>query len=189
MSLEEYWAYRLAPIPRSGNWEPPPLAHNRDQAEKMRADEISVLEQWTDPTAIQQRRRRFEIWEAVCNARTRTAAENACRLWAAFDPESTFPALLLSMIPQWLAVTRDRRFPKSRTANDTRLAYLSAGMAGACMGISPLTAFHRIRTIKHETGGPLWNDNANRCECWRCDRDREMQAFDAVVDLAHRERP
>lgn len=189
MSLEEYWAYVVADMPRRANWEPLPLASNREQATRMRADEIAGLTRWVDPTAIQHRQKGLEIWQALWQARTPVAVERACRRWIAFGPDPAFPTLLRAKKTPFLAMKDAPRFPQSPGADDTRLSYLAAGMAGACLGISPLTAVQRVRTMKHLPGGPLWNENAQRCDCWRCDRQREMQAFDAIVDAARKGDP
>ncbi|MEQ1574389.1 MAG: hypothetical protein ABL993_09110 [Vicinamibacterales bacterium] len=186
MSLEQYWAYSLAEVPRLSVEELPLLSQNREHAEKRRADEIASLTRWADPVAIQQRHKGFEIWQALGKARTAVAVTQACQRWIAFGPDPVFPTHLLAMTAQFLAMRRDRRFPQSPTANEARLTYIAAGMAGACVGISPLTAIHRVRTLKHEPGGPLWNQNTQQCDCWRCDRAREMKAFDAVVDAARK---
>jgi len=186
MTLEEYWAYLLLSEGHPPDPAPPPLAPNREQAEKLRAGEIAALTRWAEPAVIKNRQKGFEIWEALWKARNRSAVENACRRWSAFGTDQVFPTHLLTKEKQFLEMKREARFPRSEFADDARLTYLSAGMAGALAGISSKTAIHRLRTMKHAPGGPLWNENARRCECWRCDRDREMKSFDAIVDAARR---
>ncbi len=129
------------------------------------------------------------LWQGLWQARTPAAVERACQRWMAFGPDPTFPTHVLALKSQFLAMKRDQRFPQSPATDDTRLNFLAAGMAGVCIGISPRTAIHRVRTMKHQPGGPLWNENAQRCDCWRCDRAREIQAFDAIVEAAQKADP
>jgi hypothetical protein len=122
----------------------------------------------------------------LCQARTPAAVQQACGRWAAFSPKDVSPARLLAYTSSFVAMKRDQRFPHSLSADDARVSYLSAGLAGASIGVSPLTAIHRLRTMKHEPDGPLvWKEFPQpRCHCWRCDRDREMKAFDEIVAAA-----
>jgi hypothetical protein len=190
MSPEEYWAYHLAKLPGGTlDWGPPPLAKNREQAARLQADEIAALARWADPAVIQRRQEGVEIWHAIWRARTLPAAERACRRWIAFSADPAFPTHLLVGKTFLLTITGDARFPTTPAADDTRLNMLAAGMAGASIGISPRTAIHRVRTLKHEAGGPLWNDNASRCECWRCDRAREVQVFDTLIGAFTKDTP
>ncbi len=192
MTLEEYWAYFLLGERREPEWRVPPLSQNRQQAQKLRADDMADLTRLVDPTAIQHRQKGVEIWQALWQALSLPAVEKACRRWIAYGPDAAFPTHLLAHKKPFLVMKRDPRFPRSEFADDARLTYLAAGMAGILTGISPQTAIHRLRTMQHATGGPLWNDHeyVQRCQCWRCDRERDVKVFDAIVEAARKaERP
>jgi len=78
---------------------------------------------------------------------------------------------------QFLSMKQNQRFPRSNYADDSRLEYLARGMAGAVLGMSPMTAIERLRNMKHTLGGPLWvtaqgnyalPSDDQYCGCWRC---------------------
>ena len=70
---------------------------------------------------------------------------------------------------------RNKRFPRSNYGNDARIDYLARGMAGILVGVSPMTAIERLRNLKHAPGGPLWNTDERRCDCWRCHLKRSNE--------------
>ena len=127
---------------------------------------------------------RCEIWKALWNARTYRQLFSACERWDKL-PEirgrnlktgrsyesglGIFPDLVRKNASRFLSLRRDSRFPKSSWANDdSRLSFIAQGMAGVMIGISPRTAIHRLRTLKHGPGGKLWDENKKRCICTRC---------------------
>ena len=190
MSLEEYWAHVCTRrLPKAPEVPWPPLSANRELAETMWAEEIAQLTRLTDAKAIERRQSGFEIWQALWQATTPAAVKKACRRWADLNAEDPFPKHLVALINQFLAMKSDPRFPRSPGADDARLNYMAAGMAGVCIGISPLTAIHRLRTMKHAPDGPLvWEGLPQRkCHCWRCDRARQMNAFKEALEAFRKE--
>lgn len=198
MTAEQYWAYFVAQEPRSyltekgklSEWAPPPYSANREQAQHLLAEEIAYLKRSVkdEPAIAQDRDKGLVIWQALWKARTATAVEAACRLWSGWRIETAipFPDLLLANQRHFLTLVKSVDFPRSESGDDARLAYLSRGMAGVSMGISPRTAVHRLRTMRHDSKGPLWSATARRCLCWRCDFGKDVKVFDRVVEAARR---
>src|SRR5205823_5138617 len=57
-------------------------------------------------------------------------------------------------------------------------------MAGAILGVSPMTALERLRNMKHTSGGPLWVISQQSyalppaeqyCGCWRCSIEKSNE--------------
>jgi hypothetical protein len=63
---------------------------------------------------------------------------------------------------------RNKRFPTADYADDARMEYLARGMAGAILGVSPMTAIERLRNLKHGPEGLLQSEIEPDCDCWRC---------------------
>ena len=72
---------------------------------------------------------------------------------------------------------RNRRFPRSSYADESRLEYLARGMAGVMMEVSPMTAMERLRNMKHTVGAPMWNETEKWCGCWRCRLQRSHALY------------
>jgi hypothetical protein len=90
---------------------------------------------------------------------------------------TSFPEHVVQNVAQFLSMKRNKRFPRSTYADAARVDYLSRGMAGVLVGVSPMTAIERLRNMKHAAGGPLWvsrqgncvlPENEQHCGCWRC---------------------
>ena len=127
---------------------------------------------------------RREVWKALRNARTYGQLLSACERWDKLpeirgrNPQTgrlyesglgIFPDRVRKNASKFLSLTRDSRFPKSTWANDdSRLSFIAHGMAGVMVGISPRTAIHRLRILKHGPDGKLWDENKKRCTCTRC---------------------
>ena len=201
LPAEKILGRKLPKGPRQSVWE--------DFAELHRAQEIqNVLGML--PEEVYERLERREIWSALWRARTLAALEDACQRWERLvleeirkqlegAPDDRHRAKIKArMIPEFaahiraeskrfLAMTRNKRFPRSDYADDSRLDYLARGMAGIMAGISPMTAIERLRNMKHEPGGPLWVErecwteadgsrkegpllepSSQYCNCWRC---------------------
>ena len=193
MNVAKYWADFLShdpPRSRRADWEPPPLAAHRAQVERLQKEELAWLKQRFEPERILARSRGLKIWDALWRARTIPTLADACKRWIGlhheedWDHESllppgrnVYPVRILDHAKQFLAMERDRRFPRSEHANNSRRDYLARGMAGLDLGLSPLTAIERLRNLKHGPGGPLWYDHAHRCSCWRCLLLKEQDTF------------
>jgi hypothetical protein len=194
MNVVEYWTDFLSEEPtrpRSSDWEPPRFEHNKSRIERLQRDELEWLRHHSDQKLIQERSEGLKIWEALWRARTLPALAEACKQWISFHKlgdwsagedlipgrSVAYPVRILDNAKQFLAMKRDSRFPRSAQADDGRLDYISRGMAGIHIGLSPLTAIERLRNLKHSPGGALWNERARRCSCWRCFLVKDQQDF------------
>ena len=199
MSLAEYWADFLSQEPsrsRPADWQPPRLAAVKGHVESMRRDEIEWLKLRSDPERIKAQSAGHRVWDALWRARTLPTLAEACKQWIGFhrdarwEPDrmpdvgtNVYPTKILDHAQQFIAMKRDRRFPKSEQADSSRIDYLARGMAGLEIGISPLTAIERLRNVVHGPGGPFWS--GEHCRCWRCfllkERDNFYERLGEVV--------
>jgi hypothetical protein len=153
-------------------------------AEDFIGERIATLEQ-LKPRKIHARAERQAIWDALIRARKGEAVRRACEQWEHLaDVRAAgmgiYPAYVVSNADAFLAMKRNRRFPRSAYAADSRLEYLARGMAGIMVGVSPMTAIERIRNMKHTASGPLWSDSEKVCGCWRCETARSKEAMKAL---------
>ena len=197
MDVVQYWADFLSQEPsrpRHPKWEPPRLTEYERQVERLHSDEITWLKQNFDRKRIEARSQGLKVWSALWRAHTIPALADACKRWIVFHdlrsggdplgpgPHIRYPVQVLDHVKQFLAMKKDRRFPRSEHADDARLDYLSRGMAGLHIGISPLTAIERLRNLKHGPGGLLWNESD--CSCWRCFLLKDRRDFHKLLDEA-----
>ena len=141
-------------------------------AEGIRQKQIQIVRNMK-PREVYARNERREIWESLWRARTREAALDACRRWSKLEDViglgfTAFPAHIESNMRDFLAITKSKRFPRSRAADDSRMLYMARGMAGAMVNVSPMTSIERLRNMKHGPGGMFWSEAEQRCGCWRC---------------------
>lgn len=146
---------------------------------------IRDLQHYLNPRRILAQAERREIWNALIRAHTVQAVQQACQGWErlpdvramGFTP---FPAHVVANAKEFLRMKRNRRFPRSAYADDSRLEYLARGMAGVMVGVSPMTAIERLRNMKHAPGGPCWSEKSGRCGCWRC-WQTELRKIDQLL--------
>lgn len=148
-----------------------------EYAELQRQSEIANLERQLKPARIQALAERRKIWDELIRARTVSALEQACGDWKRLvdvraQGFTCFADHVLTNATEFLRMKRDRRFPRSAYADESRLEYLARGMAGLMVGASPITSIERLRNMKHTAGGPLWNKTEKQCGCWRCNLQR-----------------
>jgi hypothetical protein len=153
------------------------LHHWMRWAEGIRQKHIQIVRNMK-PREVHARFERREIWQALWQARTREAALDACRRWAKLEDVIglgfiAFPAHIETNLRDFLAITKSKRFPRSRAADDSRMLYMARGMAGAMVNVSPMTSIERLRNMKHGPGGLFWSDRHQLCACWRCVGRRE----------------
>lgn len=88
-----------------------------------------------------------------------------------------YPSHILAKEEQFFRMKRNKRFPRSDYADNSRLEYLASGMAGAMVSLSPMTAIERLRNMRHGAGGPFWKEREEwtngkfveaHCTCWWC---------------------
>ena len=125
------------------------------------------------PREVHARTERREIWQSLWQARSRKALLDACHRWGKLEDViglgfGAFPAHVEANATEFLAMTKSKRFPKSRAADDSRMLHLARGMAGVMADVSPMTGIERLRNMKHRRGGPFWSEREKRCGCWRC---------------------
>ncbi len=168
-------------------------------AELERRGRIAELEQQLKPReTIYTRAERRKTWEALIRARTLPALREICEEWKRWIVRSArfykkLPGGEIQVMgfpgPDYVLANHKEffrmkgphtRFPKSSYADESRLEYLARGMAGVIVGVSPMTAIERLRNMKHDARGPLWDDAAERCECWRCDLRRSRELYDEL---------
>jgi len=181
MSAEEYWFTRRRVASKLGQKvnlsRTRPMQVEREWAEREKAQEIFELRYYLEPKRIHARAERREIWNDFIRARTLPALQEACECWEHLPDVraagfTCYPAHILANPKRFLSMKRNRRFPRSSYSDDSRLEYLARGMAGVLGGVSPVTAIERLRNMKHATGGPLWKESEQHCDCWRCSRKR-----------------
>ncbi len=165
-----------------GDLRRPPNPVERWWAEEQRDQEIRSLQNMHRSYLILTAAARRKIWADLIRADTYAALRKACGRWARLpDVRRTgltpFPGHVLENAAQFLAMKRNKRFPRSSYGDDSRIEYLARGMAGALCGLSPMTAIERLRNMKHAAGGPFWitnygnrplAENERYCGCWRC---------------------
>jgi len=152
-----------------------------DRARAEKQSNIKELEDRLRPVekTLQEKRERRAVWDSLWRARTAGAVRAACKEWQSLlDSRSRYPGHILEFEPEFRRMKRDARFPRSAYADDSRIDYLSRGMAGLMLRVSPMTAIERLRNMKHAEGGPLWNGVLNQCECWRCSNRRFKQSLE-----------
>jgi len=149
----------------------------KDHAEYQRQSQIAALERWLRPKETPARAERRKIWGTLTGCNTSaTAIEQACAEWKRLPDVrafglTPFPDHVSANLEEFRRMKQHRRFPRSDSADDSRLEYLARGMAGLMAGKSPMTAIARLRNMSHKQGGPLRNEMEMRCHCWRCRRD------------------
>ncbi|MGB8540262.1 MAG: hypothetical protein WCD49_01370 [Candidatus Acidiferrales bacterium] len=167
---------------------------NLEWAEKERTREIGWLKHNLQPKQIERTAKGREIWNNLISACTPAGLREATDNWArmrALKPgrSAYFPAdvHILASSKQFLYMKNNSRFPRSDSADDSRLEYLARGMAGVMSGVSPMTAIERLRNMKHTIGGPLWREKYRNCGCWRCEIERSNRIYDALNDTYKKE--
>jgi len=65
-------------------------------------------------------------------------------------------------------------------ADNSRLEYLARGMSGVLLGVSPMTAIERLRNMKHDASGPLFDEKTQKCKCWHCDLERQRAFAESI---------
>lgn len=185
MTAAEYWLTTRRVAKELGervDLRRPPTGMDIWWAEGQRAEELFWLKRKVDPPRIEAQRARRKIWNDLIESSTYASLRKACGRWAQLrDVRGAglvcFPAHIMSNAAQFFSMKRNQRFPRSNYAGDSRLEYLSRGMAGAVLGMSPMTAIERLRNMKHTVGGPLWviaresytlPADEEYCGCWRC---------------------
>lgn len=150
-----------------GLWENP---ENKEWAKEEKRRTIEWLKlQLPQKSKVDAADERREIWKAIWQARSPAKLQEACNRWKQLLRNRWhFPAYeyIASNAKPFLQMKRDVRFPIAEYTDDSRLKYLAQGMAGILEGRSPLTAIQLLRTMKHDSRGPLWKKT--KCACWRC---------------------
>ncbi len=187
MSAQEYWLTDrrlLVEMGHKANLAKPPISVDLQWAEGQRLGEIRGLERMLTPFKIEAEIRRRKIWTQLVNADTYAALRKACGRWAQLQDVrrsglTCFPSHVIEHAGQFLAMKKNKRFPHSSYGDKARIDYLARGMAGVIVGVSPMTGIERLRNIKHNRSGPLWDVRNNCCSCWRCSlpTSREIEAI------------
>jgi hypothetical protein len=160
----------------------PPTGMDIWWAENQLAEELYWLRSALKPRRIEAQNKRRRIWNDLVQANTYASLRKACGRWARLPDVRggglvCFPAHIIGKAAAFLSMKQNRRFPRSNYGDNSRLEYLARGMAGAVLGMSPMTAIERLRNMKHTADGPLWimrNEsyslpiNEQYCGCWRC---------------------
>lgn len=164
------------------NLKKPPIGMDIWWAEHQRTDELYWLQRSLRSRRIQAQIARHKIWIDLVLANTYASLRKACGRWARLPDVRgaglvCFPGHVVANADAFLSMKNNKRFPRSKYGDNSRLEYLARGMAGAVLGMSPMTAIERLRNMKHTADGPLWivhNENYNLpineqyCGCWRC---------------------
>jgi len=187
MSAQEYWLTdrRLArELGQAANLAKPPRSVELYWAEGQRLGEIRGLERMLSPFKIEAEVARRKIWNQLVNASTYAELRKACGRWAQLPDVrraglTPFPSHVIENAAQFLAMKKNKRFPHSSYGDKARIDYLARGMAGVIAGVSPMTGIERLRNLKHDRSGPLWDPKNNGCSCWRCSLpvSREIEAI------------
>ena len=153
-----------------------------EYAELQRQSEIAQLQRQLKPAQTQALAERRKNWEALVQARTLATLEEACGRWKGLGDVralgfACFADHVLTNAQEFFRMKRNRRFPRSSYADESRLEYLARGMAGVMMEVSPMTAIERLRNIKHTAGAPLWDETEKCCGCWRCQLQRSHALY------------
>jgi hypothetical protein len=161
--------------------EKPPISIDLEWADSQRNEEIIWLERLLKPTRPNAEAGR-KIWRDLLRAITYADVRKACGRWSQLPPVrgaglTPFPDHVRTNAAQFLAMKRNKRFPKSSYGDDSRIEYLARGMAGIMVGRSPMTGIERLRNMKHSPGGPFWTEREGNqplprdrqyCSCWGC---------------------
>ena len=163
----------------------PPTREDRWWAQQSRDQEIQWIEGILQPRAIQAQAERVKIWKDLMQVNTDSAIRKVCGRWAQLrevrGAVTPFSEHIAQNAAKFLLMKRNKRFPRSSYGDDARLEYFARGMAGVMLGVSPMTAIERLRNMKHQPGGPMWQtrhgddalpDNEQYCACWRCSIER-----------------
>jgi hypothetical protein len=137
------------------------------------------------PKEVYARNERREIWRALIRARTAPELKEACDRWEHLADVRAmgfqcFAAHVITNAKQFLSMKRNKRFSRSLYADNSRLEYLARGMAGVLVGVSPMTAIERLRNMKHDGTGPLFDVKTNNCKCWHCDLERQRAFAESI---------
>ncbi len=182
---EQYWLasrHLAAKMGINQNLARPPLRVDREWAQQERDNEISSLEWELHPPKPELQAGRQKLWAALIKANTYADLRRVCGRWSQLADVrargmTPFPQYLVQNAAPFLSMKRNKRFPRSTYGDDSRIDYLSRGMAGVLVGKSPMTAIERLRNMKHTPNGPLWVTqeggyrlprNEQFCKCWRC---------------------
>jgi hypothetical protein len=176
MSAQEYWLTDrrlLVEVGHKANLAKPPTFVDLQWAEGQRLGEIRGLERMLTPFKIEAEITRRKIWTQLVNSDTYAVLRKACGRWAQLQDVrrsglTCFPSHVIEHAGQFLAMKKNNRFPHSSYADKARIDYLARGMAGVIVGVSPMTGIERLRNMRHDRSGPLWDPRNNCCSCWRC---------------------
>ncbi len=108
---------------------------------------------------------RRNVWHALTNPRASLDdVQLACRRWAR-NVKPRGPADHLAYVNylseharEFRAMLQDKRFPHAHYSDESRIVFLSRGMAGVMEGRRPSTAIDLLGRLRHGGG----------CFCWRC---------------------
>jgi hypothetical protein len=186
------WDYYLATrkltleFDQCTNLEKPPTSVDLEWADSQRNEEIIWLERLLKPTQPRAAATGKKIWRDLLRAATYADVRKACGRWSRLPAIrgaglTPFPDHVRTNAAQFLAMKRNKRFPKSTYGDYSRIEYLARGMAGIMVSRSPMTGIERLRNMKHSRGGPFWTEregnqllprDRQRCGCWRCNMKR-----------------
>jgi hypothetical protein len=183
MSPAEYWRVQqqlTKEFSENVDLEQAPTKFDIESARRSLDDEVYRLKRTLEPRRIQAQVRRRKIWDDLVRANTYAALRKACGRWSQMlDVRASgltpFPEHVRTNAGQFLFMKRNKRFPRSNYGDDARIEYLARGMAGVLVGVSPMTAIERLRNMRHDAGGPLWDAGERRCKCWRCSLNRSTE--------------
>jgi hypothetical protein len=176
------------------NLEKPPTSVDRLWAESQRNEEILWLERLLRPKLPKTQIAGMKVWRDLLAADTYADIRKVCGRWSRLPSVlgaglTPFPDHVRSNAAQFIAMKRNERFPKSDYGDDSRIEFLSRGMAGIMVGVSPLTGVERLRNLKHAPGGPFWIEREGNqplprarqhCGCWRCGINRGNELTKAM---------
>lgn len=197
MSPAHYWLATksfAAELGEHVNLARPPSTIDLLWAEEARDEEIHRVRAALIPANLKAEQRRRDVWNQLLKAKSKSDLVTACRSWAQLPDTRAngmerFAAHVSENAQQFLFMKRNKRFPSSNYADDSRLEYLARGMAGLMVGLSPMTAIERLRNMNHTPGGPMWRERwgghelpatEQHCDCWRCSIDRSTRAENVV---------
>jgi hypothetical protein len=190
MTPEKYWlATRKLGLElgQKANLRKPPTRVEREWADSERLQEIAHLERSLISRRIQAEAARREIWNRLIDADTTESIRTACEQWVQLLQVRAawmgcFAQHVLTHAEKFLRMKRNKRFPRSTYADESRLEFLARGMAGVIVGRSPMTAIEKLRNMKHDSRGPLWDKENGYCNCWRCSGRRWRAATEKTSE-------
>ena len=176
------------------NLEKPPISVDRWWADSQRNEEIVWLERLLKPPRPQAENAGKKIWRDLLRATTYADVRKACGRWSRLPAVrgaglTPFPEHVKTNAALFIAMKGNKRFPRSAYGDDSRIEFLSRGMAGIMANKRPLTGVERLRNMKHTSGGPFWVEKeGNRalspeqqyCSCWRCGINRGNELSKAM---------